>query len=123
MEGGYSLNRGEAHAGVSTHEAIVGSAALDGEGVGLRLELLDGSLYLLEFDISVMIELDVSRQAPVLKGVCCLDKEVEGGLVGCHALDEPEGKDVGGSVGDDGGESVTHGLCVSGLHGVSRQGY
>ena len=106
MEGGYSLNRGEVHAGVGACEAIVGGAALDGEGVGLRLELSDGGLYLLELDVGVMIELDVGGQAPVLEGVCRLDKEMEGGLVGRHALDEPEGEDIGGSVGDDGGESL-----------------
>ena len=106
MEGGYSLNRGEVHVGVGACEAIVGSAVLDGEGVGLHLELSDRGLYLFELDVGVVVELDVGRPAPVIEGIRCLDKEVEGGLVGCHALDKPEGKDVRGGVGDDGGESL-----------------
>ena len=59
VEGGYSLNRGEAHAGVGTCEAIVGGTALDGEGVRLRLELVYGGLHLLEFNVGVMVVLDV----------------------------------------------------------------
>ena len=59
MEGGYSLNRGEAHAGVGTCKVVVGGAALDGEGVRLGLELVYGGLYLLQFDVGVMVELDV----------------------------------------------------------------
>ena len=106
VEGGYSLNRGEAHAGVSARKAIVSGTALDGEGVRLRLELAYGGLYLLELDVGVMIELDVGGEAPVVEGVCRFHEEVEGGLVGRHALDKPKGKDVGGSVGDDGGEGL-----------------
>ena len=79
---------------------------MDGEGVGLSLEFADGGLYLLKLDVGVMVKLDVGGQAPVLESVRGFDKEVEGGLVGRHALDEPERKDVGGSVGDDGGEGL-----------------
>ena len=35
VEGGYSLNSGEAGAGVGACEAVVGCATLDGEGIGL----------------------------------------------------------------------------------------
>ena len=106
MEGGYSLNRGEAHAGIGMREAIVGSAALDSESVRFCLELAYGGLYLLEFDIGVMVILDVGRQPPVLECIHCLNEEVKGGLVGRHALDKPEGEDVRGGVGDDGGEGL-----------------
>ena len=106
VEGGYSLNRGEAHAGVGTREAVVGGTALDGEGVSLRLELADGGLYLLQLDVGVVVELDVGGQAPIFESVRSLDEEVESRLVGRHALDKPEREDVGGSVGDDGGEGL-----------------
>ena len=74
---------------------------MDGKGVGLCLKFPDGGLYLLELDVGVMIKLDVGGQAPVFEGVCCLNKEVEGGLVGHHALDEPEGEDIGGGGGSE----------------------
>ena len=53
-----------------------------------------------------MVVLDVGRETPVAEEFGLQDKGLEGGLVGHHALDEPEREDIWGGFGDNGGEGL-----------------
>src|ERR1700722_6053888 len=105
-EGGYSLSRGEAGAGICLCETVMGGAALDGKGVGLRLELAYEGLDFLQLGIRVVVVLDVRRQSPVAGGFGRREEYGEGGLIGRHGLDEPAGEDVRRGLRDDGGKGL-----------------
>ena len=79
---------------------------LYGVGVNGCLDLAHSGLEFDKFSVGVMVSLNLGLQPPVSIFVDLVHDEREWGSVGCNALEEPGGDDVGGCVAGNGGKSL-----------------
>ena len=96
----------EAFPDIRAGQPVVTSVFLNDAGVNGCLDLAHGGLEFDKLGVGVMIPLDLGFQPPVSILADLVHDERERGGVGCDALEEPGGDDVGGCVTGDGRESL-----------------